>query len=264
MDRKIRMVLLDGLTADDVLKLKAGGFFDGVEVTLPAGVTGQQATLKVQDPPHVVRVSEVPVVLDDKLSADELANNEETMRPVRTKKPKAEPAPAMPTPSEVIQQTQQVEQQIEQPPVEPPVGNGKKLAAKNARQNARYIVFSFGQKWAATFIARGKGGLMFKLDGKAEPNVVGIEDGALIEELDAPEAVAESEVAADDVDLSVDRLAGFTKLRDLIQYAIECGIPAEGMAAFCEGVKAEVPLLSRISNIADRVQRTLEVMGAVS
>lgn len=187
MDRKIRMVILDGLTADDVLKLKHGGFFDGVQVPMPAGVTGKEATLKVKDEPGVERVREVPVVLGDKLDPAELANTSETMKPVRTKKPKVEePTPEpVPTPSEVIQQTKDVE-----------------LAEKERDDGA--------------------------------PDTGGID----------PE-----------------KLASFTKLRDIIQYVIDSGIAPAGVATFCEGVKADVPLLSRIPNIAERVARTLEVMG---
>lgn len=202
MERKIRMVLLDNLTPEDLLKLKHGGFFDGVQVPMPAGVTGKEATLKVKDEPGVERVREVPVVLGDKLDPAELANTSESMKPVKTKKPKVEePKPEpVPTSSEVIQQTKDVEQ------------------AEKARDEAREMERKANAEFAA-----------------GEPDTGGID----------PE-----------------KLASFTKLRDIIQYVIDSGIAPAGVATFCEGVKADVPLLSRIPNIAERVARTLEVMGA--
>lgn len=60
---------------------------------------------------------------------------------------------------------------------------------------------------------------------------------------------------------SVVRLAACTKLRDVLQLLIEGGMPSSELAGYLESVKAEVPLLQRISNISDRVARTLEVMG---
>lgn len=60
---------------------------------------------------------------------------------------------------------------------------------------------------------------------------------------------------------SVARLAGCTKLRDVLQLLVEGGMPSSELAGYLESVKGEVPLLQRIQNIPDRVARTLEVMG---
>lgn len=60
---------------------------------------------------------------------------------------------------------------------------------------------------------------------------------------------------------SVAQLAACTKLRDAMQLLIEGGMPTEELAAYLESVRDQVPLLGRISNIADRVSRTLSVMG---
>lgn len=60
---------------------------------------------------------------------------------------------------------------------------------------------------------------------------------------------------------SIEQLAVCTKLRDVLQLLLDGGLPAADLTPYLEMVKPEVPLLQRISNIGDRVTRTLSVMG---
>lgn len=57
------------------------------------------------------------------------------------------------------------------------------------------------------------------------------------------------------------QLAHCTKLRDIMQLLLEGGLPAADLAEYLESVREQVPLLQRISNIPERVARTLSVMG---
>lgn len=299
----IKMTVLDGLTADDVLKLKTGGFFDGVAVTLPPGVTGQQATLRipVRDDAKVAQalkpVEEViltpttvqttmPNTADNVLHALAFPDN---LEKAAAKAAKAAPsvetgASGARTGVEAAQKPNQIDSQdgvrsapITQPsapapaspsasdlPLKPaPTGNGKRLPAKHAIAGGEYVVKAFGVSWYATAMGATKAGPKFKLNNKAEPNEIYTTEDVLVEEVSVENADQDAIDTAPDSDLSVETLLTFTKLRDLLQYVIQCGIPAAGASDFCESMKAEVPLLQRISNIGDRVQRTLEVMGAV-
>lgn len=185
MERRIRMVLLDNLTPEDLLKLKHGGFFDGMATPMPTGVTGKEATL---------RVKEQPVVLGEKLDPSELSNTSETL----AKKVVIQPQPQ---PSMVKAESAQE-------------------SAPSVREEARA--------------------------SSAGP---------------APVSVPESAPTRNDTSLDIAAMTSFTKLRDVLQYVIEQGIPVAGVVEFCEQIKSEVPLLQRISNLPDRVTRTLEVMG---
>lgn len=57
------------------------------------------------------------------------------------------------------------------------------------------------------------------------------------------------------------KLQNSTKLKDVLGVLMETGLSGvDALTAKCEELKASVPLLSRIANMRDRVQRTLEVM----
>ncbi len=315
-DKKIKVVVLDGLDADDVLKLKHGGFFDGVSMPLPQGATGQAATLKVPEavtvrPGDTVQVplnSLTPVRLLEPTSTEHAADVRDALEKAEAQQEAAVEAQGSkaglfpdglfphdpPQPEQKARRKKttaedrdvervanakdervaeiakavapEAAQQFVQDVVAPfasPTGNGKKYAAKHARQNGRYVVASFGKKWTATFIARTKGGLAFKLDGY-DNSAVTLDEDTVIEELSVDGAAAPTDEQVQDtseVDLSIDTLLSFTKLRDLIQYVVSTGIHPTGVAAFCESMKNDVPLLQRITNIEERVTRTLEVMG---
>ena len=259
---KIKIVVVDGLNADDVLKLKHGGFFDGVGIPLPQGAVGQEAVLVTP----VAATPSAPVASGYDANAREAVEQAEAKQEAAVeKKPRKKveasvEEPIVAQPAKVVPLTA-AEREAALPD---PVGNGKKHAAKHARKGGRYVVFSLGRKWEATFEGPSKAGLKFLLVHKDEPHLVNVDDGALVEEMDTTDAAPpEDEQAQDvsDVDLSVETLLGFTKLRDLIQYVVTSGIDPAGVAAFCESIKDEVPLLQRITNIEERVGRTLEVMG---
>lgn len=179
----IRMVMLDGLTVADLLALRQGGFFEGVEV-------------------RVAQPSAAPITLPV----------QEVVQPV------AEPVEAAPvlTPEQV--ELLAVARQ--------------ELADYRAESRARVAVE------APTEAPAG-------IDSSP----------AAVAHLEPPAAVGGGLP-------SVGRLAACTKLRDVLQLLIEGGMPSTELAAYLESVKAEVPLLQRISNIGDRVSRTLEVMGS--
>jgi hypothetical protein len=306
-ERKIKVIVVDGLTADDVLKLKAGGFFDGATVPLPQGATGQEATLRipVRDDSKVaesltpavmhIKPAEEMSVHERSAAANAVLNNmlqQVADAPVEKKtKSKAKPteaevdafiagrqgelnavvaaaapnigriesnAPPMQNLSIEARDPAPADAQTE------PKGNGKKMPAKHAIKGATYVVKAFGAAWYATADGIDKAGPAFVLHGKSEPNRIYVQEGTIIEEVDTAGADQDALDTDTAVDMSPETLASFTKLRDLIDYAVKCGIPAEGMSEFCEQMKDDVPLLQRISNIADRVQRTLEVMGLVA
>jgi hypothetical protein len=118
---KIRVVVLDGLEAEDVLKLHVGGFFEqrGVAAKLPEGATGQEAVL--------VKVVQQPVAEGYDANARDAVEQAEAKvaesKPVRKKaapvreeapkvaeqpaeQPKAEDAPSVQeSPSEPFPQT---------------------------------------------------------------------------------------------------------------------------------------------------------------
>lgn len=60
---------------------------------------------------------------------------------------------------------------------------------------------------------------------------------------------------------SVAQLSACTKLRDVLQLLLEGGMASADLTGYLEGVRDQVPLLGRISNIGERVTRTLSVMG---
>lgn len=63
------------------------------------------------------------------------------------------------------------------------------------------------------------------------------------------------------VPFGIEELTKATKLRDLLAILMDKGITTNAaLIAECERVKADVPLLTRIVNISERVTRTLEVM----
>jgi hypothetical protein len=279
---KIKVVVVDGLDADDVLKLKHGGFFDGVSVPLPPGATGVEARIVKKQEPATVVADAMPSVggydanvrdAVEKSEAAQLAVVEAVKQKVEGELfPHDPPQPEQTARrKKAAAEDRAVERAAnkadEQPVVEQPapVGNGKKIAVMHARQNGQYIVSVFGKKFAATYIARTKAGYSFKLENyNGNADVVTLSEGDIVEELSVDGAAPPSDEQAQDtadVDLSIDALLGFTKLRDLIQYVVSTGIHPTGVAAFCESMKNEVPLLQRISNIEERVTRTLEVMG---
>lgn len=302
-ENRIKIVVVDGLTADDVLKLKHGGFFDGVRVPLPEGASGIEArVVKPGDTLLVPANSLTPVKLVeeqpsvggydanvrealDKAEAAQLAVVEAIKQEVEAKATTDElfpHEPPQPEKKERRKRERAEDRAVERAAnavdeaaavgdtaqaavvTDEPKGNGKKYGVQHARQNGRYVVSVFGKKWAGTFIARTKAGFAFKLDAYTSTDTVTLSDGDIVEELSIDGAAAptdEQAVDTADVDLSIDTLLGFTKLRDLIQYVVSTGIPASGVIAFCESMKGEVPLLQRISNIPERVTRTLEVMG---
>lgn len=59
---------------------------------------------------------------------------------------------------------------------------------------------------------------------------------------------------------SVAQLANCTKLRDAMQLLLDAGMGAADLVPYLESVREQVPLLGRISNIPERVARTLSVM----
>ena len=61
--------------------------------------------------------------------------------------------------------------------------------------------------------------------------------------------------------VSLDQLGHCTKLRDVLQLLLDSGMSAGDLTAYLESVRDQVPLLTRIANIGERVSRTLSVMG---
>lgn len=78
----------------------------------------------------------------------------------------------------------------------------------------------------------------------------------------APAAPAVEKAAAPAGDM-LEALRAANKLRDVLAVLHDNGITeAAQVIAKCEELKAQVPLLARIGNLGERIQRTLEVFGA--
>lgn len=84
------------------------------------------------------------------------------------------------------------------------------------------------------------------------------EAGEPIPEVETPAPVAAPTLRGP---VTVDQLSTCTKLRDVLQLLLDGGMAAAELTGYLEGVREQVPLLQRISNIGDRVSRTLSVMG---
>ena len=87
--------------------------------------------------------------------------------------------------------------------------------------------------------------------------------GAMEAAKTAPKPPAKAPPAAntkDDIDLEL--LQGKSKLRDVLAYLLTVGFNTpEDLIKVCERFKQEVPVLSRVASLAERIPRTLDVMG---
>lgn len=90
----VRILILEGLDAADLLTLKTGGFFDGQPVTIPAGVTGQTATIAVPDKPPAKKAPPKAEPLGDNFAPGQAANTSETLKPAAAPVQQAIPAAA--------------------------------------------------------------------------------------------------------------------------------------------------------------------------
>jgi len=62
-------------------------------------------------------------------------------------------------------------------------------------------------------------------------------------------------------DLDMDYIRSTTKLKDIIEHMRQRGVPNDKLVERCTALKSEVAIISRIPNLAERIERTLEVMG---
>jgi hypothetical protein len=273
MSHTIRMVLLEA-TVEDAIKLKQGGFFDGYHVLVPEGASGTEALLRVPDKNGDERkptvLAESSLQHECEVTPAELAEIAESAESVNGFDRSADPARDMaaveealkvgPSPLAVVVAPSKEEAKTGVTK-ELPKGNGKKYSAAHARIYGCYVVGDT----EAVYKGRNKAGYAFQPDYGA---TVTLTESDIIEELDVggADVVVPDDAAqdTDDVQITTEKLVTFTKLRDLVQYITDAGIPVEGVREFCESMKEQVPLLSRIGDIPGRVERTLLVMGLVA
>lgn len=188
-DRKIQMVVMEGLTVEDVLKLRAGGFFDSSNrqahaVGAPAEVGGQQVTLNIRD--------------DD-------------------------PPPLMKPTDAVVEELRE---------------------AKLKRHTKAEMEVSRASESTSTTTPAGATDLPGIMTGgpnvRTPPSLGGPRPGGSID---------------------FDKLAGMVKLREVLEHLTSAGVPAAGLLAECERVKDRVPLLTKIADLAPRIERAISVMG---
>lgn len=230
----IRMVMLDGLTVADLLALRQGGFFEGAAVQLPS--TGGRAG--VQLPPAEVQAQTPSAHPPVASTGPTMTVNGRGVR-VAGSSADAGYAGAVVVPAGALSAgpVTAAPSAIEPPPELPP--EQAALLAEFRAEAAAY---------------RAEKGLPLAQDARSE-------DGAGIDPTPAPVAHPEAPASISAAGLpSIDQLAACTKLRDVMQLLVEGGMAAGNLAAYLESVRDQVPLLQRISNISERVARTLSVM----
>lgn len=59
----------------------------------------------------------------------------------------------------------------------------------------------------------------------------------------------------------LEKLKASTKVKDVLQHLMDCGVTdVQEMIGICTSLKAQVPVLGRVGDMADRVARTVEIM----
>lgn len=230
----IRMVLLDGLSVADLLALRQGGFFEGAAVALPS--TGE-----------VVRAA--PAVV-----AGHSVEGPVSGGSFRLVKPQAITVHEPPADSGVkVSVTAAVQEAVPtasySAPVAVPAG-ALSVAAPTPEQLA--LSAQIRQELAEI---RAEHGLPPPSDARS-----GAESG--IDPAPVPIVAPDAPTAGGPRPVTIDQLAACTKLRDLLQLLTDGGMATADLTPYLESVREQVPLLQRISNIGERVARTLSVMGA--